>query len=72
MDNMTLKRILNETEPDFSAKIIPSLSLSDLDQEAIDNFKYRWAQKASREDYGAFSNEKILRSIGILSDTGLN
>jgi len=69
---MTLKRILNETEPDFSTQIVPGLKLSDLDQKAMDNFKYRWAQKANRKDYNTFSNEKMLRSVGLLSDEGLN
>ncbi len=72
MDNITLKRILNETEPDFSSQIVPGLELPDLDQKAMDNFKYRWAQKANRDEYSTFSNEKMLRSVGLMSDKGLN
>ena len=72
MDNMTLKRILNETEPDFSAQIVSGLKLSDLDQKAMDNFKNRWAQKANRDEYITFSNEKMLKSVGLMSGKGLN
>lgn len=72
MDETTLKSILNETTPDFSNQIINGLSLLDLDERAIGNFRKRWAQKARREDYLTFSDEKMLRAIGILTDKGLN
>ncbi|MBI4753592.1 putative DNA binding domain-containing protein, partial [Candidatus Desantisbacteria bacterium] len=72
MDQMTLKRILNESEPDFSAQIVEGLRLDDLDKESIANFKRRWAEKARREDYLSFTSEKTLRSIGLLTDNGLN
>jgi ATP-dependent DNA helicase RecG len=72
MDNMTLKRILNENEPDFSAGIVDGLGLSDLDETALVNFNNLWAEKAAREDYRSFPFDKMLRSIGLLSDKGLN
>jgi len=71
MDNMTLRRILNETEPDFSGEVVVGLGLNDLDEEAVENFKSRWAQKARRNDYLTFSDEKLLRNIGLLTDKGL-
>jgi ATP-dependent DNA helicase RecG len=72
MDNATLKKLLNETETDFSSQIITDLSLADMDDQAIDNFKKLWAKKAQRADYLSYSNEKTLRSIGLLSEKGLN
>jgi len=72
MDQMTLKKILNEADLDFSAHILEGLSLDDLDEEAIANFRKRWARKAKREDYLSFSSEKTLRAIGLLKDKGLN
>jgi len=72
MDQITLKRILNESQPDFSAQIVEGLKLDGLDEEAIANFKRRWAEKARREDYLSFASEKTLRSIGLLTDNGLN
>ncbi|MDP2682760.1 MAG: putative DNA binding domain-containing protein [Deltaproteobacteria bacterium] len=72
MDNATLKRILNETDLDFSSQIVTDLSLADLDEQAIDNFKKLWAKKAQRDEYLSYSNEKTLRAIGLLSEKGLN
>jgi ATP-dependent DNA helicase RecG len=43
-----------------------------MDETALKNFKTRWAQKAKRIDYSEFSHDKMLRSIGLLSDKGLN
>lgn len=72
MDDATLKQKLNEVSPDFSAQIVNQLKLQDLDNIAIKNFQYRWAQKAKREDYLKFSKEKVLRSIGVLNENGFN
>ena len=72
MDQMTLKKILNETAPDFSAQIVSGLIVADLDETAIDNFKKRWAEKAKRRDYLSFSTDKTLKALGLLTDKGLN
>jgi ATP-dependent DNA helicase RecG len=72
MDEQTLKKILNQGELDFSGRIVTSLIIDDLDEEAINNFKKRWAQKANRTAYIDFPKEKILSSVGVLSDKGLN
>jgi ATP-dependent DNA helicase RecG len=72
MDSETLKRISNETDTDYSSRIIAGLSISDLDQTALKNFRERWAQKAKRPDYLEFSDEKMLRNVGLLKDQGLN
>lgn len=72
MNAMTLKRILNETTPDFSSCIVEGLNLSDLDGNALENFRARWAQKAKRKDYLKFANDKMLDGIGLLSPRGLN
>ncbi len=72
MDLMSLKKILNEVEGDFPGKIVSGLKLSDLDDEALTRYKDQWARKARRSDYLDFSNEKMLRAIGLYSDKGLN
>ena len=72
MDEQTLRKILNEGEPDFSNRIVPSFAMQDVDLEALNNFKVRWAEKAARKDYLEFPPERILRSIGILTDQGLS
>jgi ATP-dependent DNA helicase RecG len=72
MDEQTLRGILNEGEPDFSEQIVPGLTIADLNIKAIDNFKKRWAQKSNRDEYLQFPIEKLLRSIGSMTDKGLN
>jgi ATP-dependent DNA helicase RecG len=71
MDNATLKRILTETEPDFSCGIATGLSLTDLDEAALSAFKILWSQKSGRKDYQDYSNEKILKAAGLAFDKGL-
>lgn len=72
IDQMTLKKIVNETAPDCSAQIVDGLTVADLEEVAIENFRKRWAEKAKRTDYLAFSNDKILQALGLLTDNGLN
>ena len=56
---------------DFSAEIVPGLSVGDLDEEAVEEFKKLWALKTRRKDLGVSANEKILRDIGALKDKGV-
>ncbi|MDD5773996.1 MAG: putative DNA binding domain-containing protein [bacterium] len=72
MDEKTLSNKLNEANPDFSCQIVKDLGVSDLEETALENFKRLWAKKAQREDYLSFTNDKMLRAIGLLSDSGLN
>jgi ATP-dependent DNA helicase RecG len=71
MDEGTLKRILNEAEPDYSSKIVNGLTVSDLDSEALENFKKRWAEKSKREEYLTCPNTKMLQAINIITDQGV-
>ncbi len=72
MDSSTMRRILNETEMDFSEKIAAEVTITDMDNAAVEDFRRRWTQKQGRQEYLGFSNEKLLRAIGILSDSGIN
>ncbi|EKE20458.1 MAG: hypothetical protein ACD_7C00573G0002 [uncultured bacterium] len=72
MTQNKIKEILNEVELDFSSKIVNGFTLSDIDNEAINNFKKLWARKQNKEEYLTFSMEKTLRAIGVLTDEGLN
>lgn len=71
MDNATLKKVLTETEPDFSCGIVTGLSLNDIDDGALDVFKKLWAKKSDRKDYQNYTNDKILKSAGLMFDKGL-
>lgn len=72
MDLMTLKALLNETSPDFSGLIVPAFTVMDLDETAMRNFRKMWAQKANRLDYRDFTDDKMLKNIGLLTGQGLN
>ena len=72
MDPQSLKKIFAETTSDFSCQMAVGFTLSDIDEDAINNFKELWAQKQNKKDYLTFSTEKTLRAVGALSDNGLN
>ena len=72
MDVQTMKKILNETDEDFSTKIVGNFNLQDIDKDALKKFQGLWAKKSQRKDYLRFSNDQILRHIGLLTDDGLN
>ncbi|MFB6181676.1 MAG: RNA-binding domain-containing protein [Candidatus Magasanikbacteria bacterium] len=68
MDQQTLKRILNETEPDFSAKTIKKLDLKDIDDEAVEILKEKWSRKSGREVYLSLSKKEVLKKLGLLKE----
>jgi len=55
-----LKRIFDEAGPDFTAEICGNASMDDLDVEAIENFRMRWAQKSGNESRESISREQLL------------
>ena len=55
-----LKRIFDEAEPDFSAELSPKASFDDLDPQAIDAFRARWALKSSNDRLRELSNSQLL------------
>jgi len=71
MDTGTLKRILNETQPDFTTEIVPGLTWDDLSPSAIQLLKAKWAQKSQRTDYLDFDAEKTLRNLGLRIENGI-
>lgn len=72
MDTGTLKRLLNETQPDFTAEIVEGLSLDDLSPSAIQLLKEKWAKKSQRADYLDFDTEKTLRNLGLRTENGIS
>lgn len=72
MDDQKTREILNEAQADFSAQIVPNLTLTELDTEALLNFREKWSEKSKRADFLDFPFDKMLRSIGLLSDQGIN
>ncbi|HNZ65424.1 MAG: putative DNA binding domain-containing protein [Prolixibacteraceae bacterium] len=71
MDLGTIKQVLNETQSDFTAEIVPGLTLDDLSIPAIEILNKKWAKEAQRTDYLSFDAEKTLRNLGLRTDTGI-
>ncbi len=70
MNNEDLRLILNETEPDYTAEIMPKINHSHLDKTAIEIFRQKWAEHSKKLEYKNFSDEAILRAANLLTDQG--
>ena len=66
-----LKRIFDESAPDFSAKICSKAVQSDLDSAAIEDFRKRWIQKSKNDRLSQLSVEQLLIDAELSVDGGL-
>ncbi len=72
MTQEKMKEIHSERDSDFSTQVVSGLSIEDIDDSAIEVFKRLWSQQQNNVDYLSFPKEKLLRAIGVLTDTGIN
>ncbi len=63
-----LKRIFNESEPDFSAQICPDAKLQDLDSESIKVFRDMWLRKSGNQYLKTVLDLQLLKDIGAVED----
>ena len=54
-----LKRIFDESGPDFSAEICPKATLADLAPEAIERFRAVWARRSGNESLQELPAEQL-------------
>ncbi|MDZ4299416.1 MAG: ATP-binding protein, partial [Candidatus Sungbacteria bacterium] len=66
MDDEDTKAILNEVQPDFSSGIIESLTIGDIDERAVDDFKKRMAEKTGNHALINSSTERILQDAELI------
>jgi ATP-dependent DNA helicase RecG len=66
-----LKRILDESVPDFSAEVLPTATLQDLDPAAIQEFRQRWHRKSGNDALLGLSDEQLLRDAELITSEGL-
>lgn len=66
-----LKRIFDESGPDFSAEICPNAAFEDLDLKAIDNFRRRWYVKAKRDSILQCSDQALLQDAELATNAGI-
>ncbi|MCL5772672.1 MAG: putative DNA binding domain-containing protein [Actinobacteria bacterium] len=68
MDSSTLRNILNEKLDDFSAEFCSETTLNDLDLNAINVLKNKWAEKTKNNSYLNFPNESLLEKLSLLKN----
>jgi ATP-dependent DNA helicase RecG len=60
MTHDMLKRIFDESQPDFSAEVCRDATLADLEAGAIETFRARWAARSRREALETLGFEQLL------------
>ncbi|TAL57741.1 MAG: hypothetical protein EPN85_13345 [Bacteroidetes bacterium] len=68
MDDVMTKEILNEVQPDFSAGIVEGLTLDDLDEVAVTDFKNKRAEKAGNIGLKTASILQVLSDAELTRD----
>ncbi|CAM4173794.1 ATP-dependent DNA helicase RecG [Pedobacter westerhofensis] len=66
-DEMYLS-IIQEQEPDFSAKICEGITVADLDSDAINKMKESYSRKQNNPGFLQLSNEQVLTDLKLLVD----
>lgn len=70
-DEMYLS-IIQEQEPDFSAKVCEGISKADLDEAAIKKMKESYARKQKNQGFLLLSTEQVLTDLKLLDNDKLN
>ena len=66
-----LRRIFDESGPDFSAEICPKATLADLDPAAIESLRGRWARHSGNKALAKRRAEKLLRDAELILPHGI-
>lgn len=72
MSDEQLFKILQEQEPDFSAKVCEDISMADLDETAIQKMKESYANKQKNSRFLQLSNKQVLTDLKLLGNGKLN
>lgn len=66
MDDQKTRDILNENRPDFTSLCVKNTCVEDLDKDAVDILRRKWARKSQRNDFLSFDDRKILSNAGLV------
>jgi ATP-dependent DNA helicase RecG len=66
-----LRAVFAETGRDFSAEVCREAQIDDLDAQAIEEFRRRWAEKSRNSALMAIVREQLLRDAELLLSNGL-
>ncbi len=72
MDDITLKKILKEDIPDFSAQPVSGIGLGSLDESAIQKLRNLCLVKTGNKNYENCSDQQLLKDIGLIKDGIIN
>jgi len=72
MDDQTLKNIMNETLPDFSARGISTLRIEDLEPAAIETLRKLCSEHTKNKNYLQCSEHQLLADLGLLHNDSVN
>lgn len=72
MDDQEYFSILQEQDPDFSAKICHALRIEDLSEEAIQNMRTRLYEKRGNAEFLNKPTEQLLSDLQLITEDGLN
>lgn len=64
--------IIQEQEPDFSAKVCEGLVLADIDENAIEILKAKYARKQNNPGFKTQSNEQVLIDLDLMVEGKLS
>jgi len=64
--------IIQEQEPDFSAKVCEGISMADLDEVAIQKMKESYARKQNNQGFLSLTTEQVLTDLKLLNSGKLN
>lgn len=71
MTNDMLRRIFDETVPDFSARICEPAKLDDLSSEATDIFRNMWRSRSGNDRLATQTDAQLLADCGLIADGGV-
>jgi len=66
-----LRRIFDESGPDFSAEVCPKATVADLDPVAIESFRQRWREESGNAALATASVEQLLGDADLVSSDGV-
>jgi ATP-dependent DNA helicase RecG len=66
-----LKRIFDESGPDYTAEICPKANMDDLDPFAIEEFRNRWIKKSKNGKMRASTFKQLLSDAELLAGEGV-
>lgn len=66
-----LRRIFDESGPDFSAEVCRRATMADLDPQAIENLRALWQRKSGNNTLASLDHRQLLADAELLVDEGL-